>query len=230
MSKLKSPINAFLFRGDKSLFWPERSTLIVADLHLEKGSWYAGTGQFLPPYDTTSTLKKLDRAVTETGARKIIALGDNFHDSDGPKRLHKDDKTDLDRIRQKCEVIWVLGNHDPDLCLSTDYGDKYVDKYKDIFCDFCHIAGTSMDPKRIEISGHYHPKASLRSHGRKISGPCFIYSGHRLIMPSFGTYTGGLDIQAAEIQSHFNDEYEITICWKGKTYNFSKQTYLRNIA
>ncbi|MEL7517830.1 MAG: phosphoesterase, partial [Pseudomonadota bacterium] len=70
-----------------ALYWPREGALLVADLHLEKGSWYAQTGQMLPPYDSRETLERIADAVKATGARRVITLGDNFHDEAGTHRL-----------------------------------------------------------------------------------------------------------------------------------------------
>ena len=70
-----------------SLYWPEQGLLVVADLHLEKGSSFARRGMLLPPYDTGETLARLARLVAHYAPRMVVALGDNFHDGDGPARL-----------------------------------------------------------------------------------------------------------------------------------------------
>jgi len=41
----------FAATPDGALFWPAQNALLVADLHLEKASWFARLGQFLPPYE-----------------------------------------------------------------------------------------------------------------------------------------------------------------------------------
>src|SRR5688572_19335976 len=70
-----------------ALFWPARGALLVADLHLEKASWFARFGQMLPPYDSLATLSDLTALATATAAREIWCLGDSFHDRDGCERL-----------------------------------------------------------------------------------------------------------------------------------------------
>lgn len=64
----------------RALYWPRERALLVADLHLEKGSFFAGHGQMIPPYDSRETLERLAQAIRETGAKRVITLGDNFHD------------------------------------------------------------------------------------------------------------------------------------------------------
>src|SRR5262245_61914331 len=69
-----------------ALYWAEESLLLVADLHLEKGSSFARRGMLLPPYDTTETLARLTRLIAHYAPRTVVTLGDNFHDGDGPAR------------------------------------------------------------------------------------------------------------------------------------------------
>src|SRR5436309_3982093 len=75
-----------------ALYWAGEGLLVVADLHLEKGSSFARRGQLLPPYDTTETLARLARLIAHYAPRSLIALGDNFHDGGGPARLSAADR------------------------------------------------------------------------------------------------------------------------------------------
>ena len=59
--------------------------LVMADLHLEKGSSYAARGQLIPPYDTAATLERLEAEVAAFAPEQLIFLGDSFHDPLGPR-------------------------------------------------------------------------------------------------------------------------------------------------
>ena len=96
-----------------ALVWPERSLLVVADLHLEKASALARRGSLLPPYDTRSTLARLEAAVRRWRPRCVISLGDGFHDGEGSVRLAPDDRARLERLIAAHDWLWVVGNHDP---------------------------------------------------------------------------------------------------------------------
>jgi hypothetical protein len=89
-----------------ALYWPEQGLLAVADLHLEKGSSFAARGVLLPPYDTAATLARLARLVTHYAPRCVIALGDSFHDGDGPTRLAEGDREGL-------RIMGVSGSGSP---------------------------------------------------------------------------------------------------------------------
>lgn len=181
----------FFLRADRSLYWPERRALLVADLHLEKASWLAGKGQMLPPYDSRETLRRLAHAVAETDAREVWALGDSFHDSDGPARLAPEDAATLTMLAQVVRLCWVEGNHDADAqARHPDLPGQWIDECVVDGIALRHIGGGSGP----EISGHYHPKWRTTTRGRTVSRPCFFWGeGERMILPSFGALTGGLD-------------------------------------
>src|SRR5882724_8281513 len=97
-----------------ALYWPEESLLVVADLHLQKGSSIARRGMLLPPYDTTETLARLARLIARYAPRIVISLGDSFHDGGGHARLSASDRASLAALQRGRDWIWITGNHDPD--------------------------------------------------------------------------------------------------------------------
>lgn len=181
---------AFVADLSGALYWPAENSLIIADLHLEKGSAFAAHGQFLPPYDTRETLRRIASAIDRTGAKTVIALGDSFHDRDGPQRMPSHDRETLRILQEACEWIWVLGNHDPEL--ATWLGGYTVSEIK--------VEGITLrhEPRGAwtthEIAGHLHPAARIVRDGYSLRRPCFIGNGQRLIMPAFGSYAGGLNV------------------------------------
>src|SRR5690349_9074199 len=96
-----------------ALYWPAREALLVADLHLEKASWFARFGQFLPPYDSEATLAALARAAEISGARRLFCLGDSFHDRFGCDRLTAEARRLLTELTARLDWTWIVGNHDP---------------------------------------------------------------------------------------------------------------------
>ena len=174
-----------------ALHWPDESILIVADLHLEKGSSFARRGQLLPPYDTTEALARLARLVTRYAPRTVIALGDNFHDGDGPSRLSTQDRASLIALQRGRDWIWVAGNHDPDP--ADGIGGAFAATISIGALTFRHLP--SRDAPDGEIAGHLHPVARVAQRGRAVSRRCFASDGGRLVMPAFGAYAGGLNIR-----------------------------------
>ena len=178
-----------------ALFWPARNALLVADLHLEKASWFARLGQFLPPYDSHATLSALTREVERTGATRLFCLGDSFHDSFGCERLPADARALLTELTTGLDWTWIVGNHDPGF--ADHCGGRIQDEVELAGIVLRHEAQRS-DP-RPEMSGHYHPKLRLNLSGRRVSRRCFVVSATKIIFPAFGSLTGGLDAHHPEI-------------------------------
>lgn len=180
-----------------ALYWPREAALLVADLHLEKASFYAKGGQMLPPYDSRETLERLAGAVRRTGARRVFALGDNFHDSVGPDRLEPHAAGMLDALTRALDWVWITGNHDADL--ADGIGGARVEEMEVAGVALRHQASRSASGP--EMSGHYHPRLVVSARGRRIARPCAVQSDTRLILPAFGALTGGMDAGAPEILS-----------------------------
>jgi uncharacterized protein len=178
-----------------ALFWPARRALLVADLHLEKASWFARLGQMLPPYDSISTLSDLSALVAATGAQEIWCLGDSFHDRDGCERLPRRARDLLTHLTGSVRWTWITGNHDPgfaDHCGGAIVEEAEVDGL---------LLRHEADPAeaRPELSGHFHPKLRISHRGRQVSRRCFVATERKLILPAFGALTGGLDAHHPEI-------------------------------
>src|SRR3569833_567633 len=185
----------FLATSEGALFWPEQQALLVADLHLEKASWFARFGQFLPPYDSHATLVALDGEIRKTGATRLYCLGDSFHDRFGCDRLPADARALLTQLTTRLDWTWIVGNHDPGF--ADHCGGRIEDEAVVAGIVLRHEA--DRDETRPEISGHYHPKLRLHLKGRQVSRRCFVASDTKLIMPAFGALTGGLDARHPEI-------------------------------
>jgi DNA ligase-associated metallophosphoesterase len=185
----------FLATAEGALFWPDRRALLVADLHLEKASWFARLGQFLPPYDSHATLTALAAEVERTGATTLYCLGDSFHDRFGCDRLPANARELLTRLMGALDWTWILGNHDPGF--ADHCGGRLADEVEVGGIVLRHEA--VRDDPRPEMSGHFHPKLRLHLKGRNVSRRCFVASATKLILPAFGSLTGGLDAHHPEI-------------------------------
>ena len=185
----------FLATADGALFWPAQSALLVADLHLEKASWFARLGQFLPPYDSHATLTALTATVEQTGATRLFCLGDSFHDRFGCDRLPANARELLTDLTSRLDWTWIVGNHDPGF--ADHCGGRLADEIEIAGIVLRHEA--DRDDPRPEMSGHYHPKLRLQLKGRRVSRRCFVVSASKIIFPAFGSLTGGLDAHHPEI-------------------------------
>jgi hypothetical protein len=178
-----------------ALYWPARRALLVADLHLEKASWFARLGQMLPPYDSQATLADLTGLAAATEAEEIWCLGDSFHDRHGCERLPGTAREMLTALTARTRWTWITGNHDP----------GFVDHCGGEIVEEAEVDGLLLrheaDPAELrpELSGHFHPKLRLTHRGRRISRRCFVATDRKLILPAFGALTGGLDAGHPEI-------------------------------
>jgi DNA ligase-associated metallophosphoesterase len=180
-----------LLRCSGALWLAAERALIVADLHLEKGSSYAARGQMLPPYDTRETLKRLAAEVEALAPAVVILLGDTFHDRKSEARLAADDAEALRELARGRTLIWVIGNHDADgpRALPGDVADELI------LCGLTlrHEPQAGLQPG--EVSGHLHPAARVRATRGSVRRRCFITDAERLILPAFGAYAGGLNVR-----------------------------------
>ena len=178
-----------------ALYWPARRALLVADLHLEKASWFARGGQMLPPYDSLATLGDLTEIVAACDVGEIWCLGDSFHDREGCDRLPPLAREMLTALTAATRWTWIVGNHDPGF--ADHCGGEIVEEAEVDGLILRHEA----DPRetRGELSGHFHPKLRISQRGRLVSRRCFVASPSKIVLPAFGSLTGGLDAAHPEI-------------------------------
>jgi DNA ligase-associated metallophosphoesterase len=181
---------AFLADVSGALYWPAEDALIVADLHLEKGSSFAARGLMLPPYDTAATLERLAVTLDAYPASTVVCLGDSFHDSAAHERMCEADRETLAILQEGRSWIWLNGNHDPEI--ADCFGGEIAHELTISGITFRHVPTES--PVTHEIAGHLHPAARVSFHGHVIRRPCFVGNGNRLVLPAFGSFTGGLNV------------------------------------
>ncbi|WP_419254868.1 ligase-associated DNA damage response endonuclease PdeM [Caulobacter sp. ErkDOM-YI] len=180
-----------MLRGSGALWLEVERTLVVADLHFEKGSSYAARfGQMLPPYDTRETLDRLDREMAALSPARLIFLGDSFHDGQGEGRLAADDAERLRSLARGRDLVWAVGNHDEDGPRALP--GEVVDEASILGLVLRHEPQAGLQPG--EVAGHLHPAAKVSSGRSSVRRRCFVTDGSRLILPAFGAYTGGLNV------------------------------------
>lgn len=179
-----------------ALHWPDQALICVSDLHFGKSERLARRGgTLLPPYETRETLNRLDADLDRTGARRVVCLGDSFDDAAAAGALGETESCWMARMMAGRDWTWIAGNHDP---APLALGGSHRAALRLGPLVFRHVA----DPDaRGEVSGHYHPKASLAGQTR----PAFLVDASRVILPAYGTFTGGLrctDPALARLMGH----------------------------
>jgi DNA ligase-associated metallophosphoesterase len=207
-------------RCSGALWFSRARTLVVADLHLEKGSAYGARGQLLPPYDTRETLGRLAAEVADLSPSVLVLLGDSFHDRRAEDRLDREDAAAIEAIARACALIWVVGNHDAEgpRRLPGEIADRLEVEGLSLLHEPTpgHAAG--------EVAGHLHPAAKLVRYGRGVRSRCFLTDGERLILPAFGAYAGGLNVLDAAFAGLFAGEAMAVALGRGRAHALALTT------
>jgi hypothetical protein len=198
-----------------ALIWPATGMVVVADLHLEKGSSFARRGSLLPPWDTKVTLDRLALLLRRWKPRTVVALGDSFHDADGSGRLPREEVARLTAITASVQFVWVQGNHDPSP--PEGVGGEWVESFATGSLTFRHEA---LARASGEISGHFHPKATIPARAGSVTRACFVTDARRVLLPAFGAYTGGLDVRDPAIVRLFPRGGRAFLLGKERLFSF----------
>jgi hypothetical protein len=182
-----------------ALLWPDERLMVVADLHLEKGSAFAKRGQMLPPYDSALTLATLAQLIARHRPRRLILLGDTFHDRGAHARMAGTIRESLMAVAASVECIWIAGNHDPETPEELP-GPKLAEIAIGPLV-FRHEPRAGAQPG--EVAGHLHPVARVVTERGRLRRRAFVSDGSRLVMPAFGAYAGGLNLRDPAVASLF---------------------------
>ena len=230
LPKLKNPTTEIGLAGmaatldlSGALFLASEDALVVADLHLEKGSSFAKQGQMLPPYDTRETLRALAEALDRFAPRTVIALGDSFHDLGGPDRLADDDRAALAALQGGRQWMWITGNHDR--ALPEHIGGEALGELTLGSLTLRHepVAGAT-----DEIAGHLHPVGKVVMRGRAVRRRCFVTDGRRCILPAFGAYAGGLNACDAAFKPLFPNGFTAHLIGDGRLFAIGRAMLCRD--
>lgn len=206
---------------DKSgaAWWPRAATLILADLHFEKGSSYARFGQFLPPYDTRATLLRMAEVIGRRLPARVIALGDSFHDPFASARLSAGDLEMLQRLAASVHMLWITGNHDPHP--PAGVAGAVMAEWREGGLIFRHEPRLDGEPG--EVAGHLHPCAKVVKYGRGVRRRAFAADAGRILLPAFGAYAGGLDVSEPAIANLFQDSFHAFMLGEERVYAIPRQ-------
>ncbi|WP_296547282.1 ligase-associated DNA damage response endonuclease PdeM [Phenylobacterium sp.] len=175
------------------------STLVLADLHLEKGSAFAARGQLLPPLDTRETLRRLAADAAAQAPRRILFLGDAFHDRQASRRMSGEDRAALEALGRGSELVWITGNHDPEP--DADLPGESADEIRLGGLVLRHEPEPGAAPG--EIAGHLHPCARIATPRGAVRRRCLVTDGERAVLPAYGAFTGGLNVLDAAFAGLF---------------------------
>ena len=197
-------------------FWPAKRVLILADLQIEKPS-PLGSRAPLPAYDTRATLERLNRLLRLYHPSKVIVLGNSLQDRAG-SRLAKDDRSKIEAMAREANFIWITNDND---AAPTGLPGVSVPLYREGPFIFRHMAAQQLKPREIEISGYFHPKASIDARAKRVSRPCFVTDASRLILPAFGARSDGLDVRDPTIARLFPRSLRVFLLGQDQLFSFA---------
>jgi uncharacterized protein len=184
-----------------ALFLPSEHMLLVADLHLEQGASLARRGLHVPPYDTAATLSMLEQVLLATQAKRLVLLGDSFHDDVAHNHVSPQDSERLRSITSQIETVWIAGNHDP--VAHQNLGGTCLEELSIGALTLRHIP-QRLRKGQMEIAGHLHPGASIVQRNMHIRAKCFVADDRRIILPAFGSYTGAVNVLTSAFKGLLN--------------------------
>ena len=214
MKKLDFCQNTFDIDPHGILIWSKLNTAIVSDLHLEKGSSYAKYGQYIPPHDSLETLINLENILSNYKIKKIILLGDTFHDKNALDRMNTKTQKKLKLLTDRYELILIEGNHDKDIFFD-------IPSHKKLLLNGIEFIHEATVDNKIQISGHYHPTLSIKINGKRVTEKCILQTESKLILPSFGKFTGGLTLNNKIFKPYLKSDFNAYICSNKRVYKFS---------
>jgi DNA ligase-associated metallophosphoesterase len=184
--------------AEHAVFWPAARTLLVADAHFGKAATFRAAGIFVPRGTTSTTLARLDDALSRTDATRLVFLGDLLHAREGrsPETLRL--VGEWRAARRALDVVLVRGNHDrkagdPPASLGIACLDAPL-----LERPFAFAHHPSVVPGHYVLAGHVHPAVQLRGRGRQSERlPCFWVRSGGMVLPAFGDFTGLGDVELA---------------------------------
>jgi len=183
-----------LLLPEKAVYWPAREMLIIADIHFGKAASFRAQGIPVPRGTTTENLLGLDALVARHGARHVVFLGDFLHARAAHASSTQQAMLAWRHSRPDLRLTLVRGNHDkhagdPAAVLGIELVDEphMVGPFA-----FCHHPDLDLGSGGgYALAGHVHPAWVLATRFDSLRLPCFVVGGARMILPSFGSFTGG---------------------------------------
>ncbi|QOL47788.1 ligase-associated DNA damage response endonuclease PdeM [Massilia litorea] len=184
-----------LLLPEKAVYWPAQDMLIIADIHFGKAASFRAQGIPVPRGTTTENLMALDALIDAHGARHVVFLGDFLHARAAHASSTQQAMLAWRRRRHALRLTLVRGNHDkhagdPAAALGIELVDEPHAVGPFAFChhpdlDLCMGSGS------YALAGHVHPAWVLATRFDALRLPCFVVGTERMILPSFGSFTGG---------------------------------------
>ena len=201
------------------LFWPKHNLLIFSDLHFEKASFLGQFANPIPQFDSLDTIRRMQACLGLYQPRRVVCLGDSLHDVNAVRRMPQHYIDALNAMVSKSDNWWwILGNHDPEIPKQIA-GERVSSlRIDDLLLVHEPEEHSQLGDANAQIIGHFHPKARRKLNKHSIRGKCFLKDNKKLLMPAFGSYTGGLDSEDPALQTLLDDNKACFLSFNEKLY------------
>ena len=172
------------------MFWEDRQTVLISDLHLGKVTHFRKAGIAVPPKARLANWTKLKSIVSQCNPKRVLILGDLFHSE---LNSEWDELTDLLSEYRSIDFHLVIGNHD--ILAREWYVKNRFIVHDEVFVEppfvFSHAPLEESPGTLYNICGHIHPAIVLKGSARqRLRLPCFYFGEHLGLLPAFGAFTG----------------------------------------
>lgn len=184
---------------EKAIYWEEKKTLIVTDLHIGKSGHFRKSGIAAPSTINAKNLERLGKLIEVYQPSTLLVLGDLFHSKANREWLEFEEWL---KNFESQNIQLVTGNHD--LLHQSFYESANISVFETLdMGDFLFVHDPDdtieSDSKHTVVAGHIHPGISIKGKGRQsLRFPCFLFSDERILLPAFGEFTGLYTIKPEE--------------------------------
>ncbi len=195
----------FWLSHERTMFWEEKRTLIVADLHFGKSGHFRRSGIAIPQSVYKADLQRLISIIFLSRAERMIVVGDMTHSAEN-KELDMFIKWRKDF--SSLQVDLVKGNHD--ILDDNWYTKASVSLHQNELIEdgFRFRHGDQKEEETgnhlYTFSGHVHPGIILRGNAKQYMRlPCFYFGHKHGILPAFSHFTGTYTVTPREGETVF---------------------------
>lgn len=196
----------------KAIFRPSDKTLIASDLHWGKAAHFRKNGIAIPMSTQHADEIRLAGLIEQLGAERLIIAGDLFHSADNNE---VNNFAHWRNAHPNLHIDLVMGNHD--ILPAEKYTGYNIELHQQVMDvgTFLISHDEMEEPDKFYIHGHIHPCFTAAGKGRtKVRLPCFCMDSKRLVLPSFGSFTGGHNISAEQYMHIYVIANEDVIQWQ----------------
>ncbi len=191
--------NRFHLLPEKAIWWEDKSTLLISDVHLGKVSHFRKEGIAIPADAMHDNFKRLTYLLNNHKTQRTIFLGDLFHHR---MNIEWEMFTKWRNEFVQIEMLLILGNHD--LISKQEFRQHGLlpvsGEMREGDFRFCHFPNEEPDHSTFSFCGHVHPVFTLESARQSLRLPCFAYRSDQMILPGFGTFTGGYNLTKSDAE------------------------------